>query len=77
MNMFVEAKFQFHTILEQVFLGCRKVFLGSIFKGFFIDIKEISHFRGRINSRESKLAESVIEFCSSQWDQWAWKNAKK
>ncbi|MGG4264532.1 transposase [Peribacillus simplex] len=47
-NMYVEAKLQFHTILDQVFPEYR---WGPIFKGFFIDIKGIPHFRGGINSR--------------------------
>ncbi|MET3317483.1 UNVERIFIED_ORG: hypothetical protein ABIC97_000568 [Peribacillus simplex] len=50
-NMYVEAKPQFHTILDQVFPEYPKGFWRSIFKGFFIDSKEISHFRGGINSR--------------------------
>lgn len=40
----------------------------AIFEGFFIDVKGISYFRGRIKSRKK---------CPSRSGQWAWGKAEK
>jgi len=68
--MYVKAKLQFHTILDQVFPEYRKVF-GAIFKGFFIILKEYPTSEAVLAAGESKLADSVMEYCPSRSGQWA------
>jgi hypothetical protein len=40
-------------------------------------LKEYPTSEAVLNARESKLAESVMEFCPSRSGQWAWEKAKK
>ncbi|MFJ8072313.1 IS110 family transposase [Peribacillus sp. NPDC096447] len=62
-NMYVEAKLQFHTILDQVFPEYRKVFGDLYSRVSLLILKE--------------YPTSVIEFCPSRSGQWAWEKAKK
>ncbi|WP_141995195.1 hypothetical protein [Bacillus sp. B4EP4a] len=39
-------------------------------EGFFIVVKGISYFRGGITAGESRLAESIIEFCPNKKGEW-------
>ncbi|WP_286201291.1 transposase [Bacillus sp. ISL-4] len=73
-NMYVEAKLQFHTILDQVFPEYRKVF-GDLYSRVSL-LKEYPTSEAVLTAGESKLAESVIEFCPSRSDQWAWEKEK-
>jgi hypothetical protein len=62
--MNVEAILQFHTILDQVISEYRKVFGDLHSKGFFIDVKGITYTSEEVLiAGESRLAESVMEFC--------------
>ncbi|MBT2632778.1 IS110 family transposase [Bacillus sp. ISL-101] len=75
-NMYVEAKLQFHTILDQL-PEYRKVF-GDLFSNVsLLMLKEYPTSEAVIKAGESKLAESVMEFCPSRSGQWAWGKAKK
>ncbi|MEC0348077.1 IS110 family transposase, partial [Peribacillus frigoritolerans] len=76
-NMYVEAKLQFHTILDQVFPEYRKVFGDLYSRVSLLILKEYPTSEAVLAAGESKLAESVIEFCPSRSGQWAWKKAKK
>ena len=76
-NMYVEAKLQFHTILDQVFPEYRKVF-GDIYSKIYLTmLKEYPTSEGVLKAGESKLVESVMEFCPSRSAQWAREKAKK
>jgi transposase len=74
-NMYVEAKLQFHTILDQVFPEYRKVFGDLYSKVSLLMLKEYPTSEAVLAAGESKLAESVIEFCSSRSGEW--EKAKK
>ncbi|MGE7687571.1 IS110 family transposase, partial [Peribacillus simplex] len=76
-NMYVEAKLQFHTILDQVFPEYRKVFGDLYSKVSLLMLKEYPTSEAVLTAGESRLAESVIEFCSSRSGEWAWEKAKK
>ena len=76
-NMYVEAKLQFHTILDQVFPEYRKVFGDLYSRVSLLILKEYPTSEAVLTAGESKLAESVIEFCPSRSGQWAWEKAKK
>jgi transposase len=76
-NMYVEAKLQFHTILDQVFPEYRKVFGDLYSKVSLTMLKEYPTSEGVLTAGESKLAESVMEFCPSRSAQWAREKAKK
>jgi len=76
-NMYVEAKLQFHTILDQVFPEYRKVFGDLYSKVSLLMLKEYPTSEAVLIAGESELAESVIEFCSSRSGEWAWAKAKK
>jgi transposase len=76
-NMYVEAKLQFHTILDQVFPEYRKVFGDLYSRVSLLILKEYPTSEAVLAAGESKLAESVIECCPSRSDQWAWEKAKK
>ena len=75
-NMYVEAKLQFHTILDQVFPEYRKVFGDLYSKVFLLMLKEYPTSEDVITAGESKLAESVMEFCPSRSGLWARKRPK-
>ncbi|MEC2055134.1 IS110 family transposase [Peribacillus psychrosaccharolyticus] len=76
-NMYVEAKLQFHTILDQMFPEYRKV-LGDLFSRVsLLMLKEYPTLEAVLSAGESKLAESVREYCSSRSGQWASEKAKK
>ena len=76
-NMYVEAKLQFHTILDQVFPEYRKVFGDLYSKVSLLMLKEYPTSEDVLTAGESKLAESVMEFCPSRSSQWALEKAKK
>ncbi|TVX75681.1 IS110 family transposase [Peribacillus simplex] len=76
-NMYVEAKLQFHTILDQLFPEYRKVFGDLYSKVSLLMLKEYPTSEVVLTAGESRLAESVIEFCSSRSGEWAWEKAKK
>jgi transposase len=76
-NMYVEAKLQFHTILDQVFPEYRKVFGDLYSKVSLTMLKEYPTSEDVLKAGESKLAESVMEFCPSRSAQWAREKAKK
>ncbi|MBT2602960.1 IS110 family transposase [Bacillus sp. ISL-53] len=76
-NMYVEAKLQFHTILNQVFPEYRKVFGDLYSKVSLLMLKKYPTSEAVLTAGESRLAESVIEFCSSRSGEWAWEKAKK
>jgi hypothetical protein len=73
----MEAKLQFHTILDQLFPEYRKVFGDLFSKVSLLMLKEYPTSEAVLNARESKLAESVMEFCTSRSGQWAWEKAKE
>ncbi|MBO1001058.1 transposase, partial [Bacillus sp. SD075] len=76
-NMYVEAKLQFHTILDQVFPEYRKVF-GDLYSRVSLSmLKQYPTSEAVLTAGESRLVESVIEFCSSRSGEWAWEKAKK
>jgi hypothetical protein len=76
-NMYVEAKLQFHTILDQVFPEYRKVFGDLYSKVSLLMLKEYSTSEDVLSAGECKLAERVMEFCPSRSSQWAGEKAKK
>ncbi|CAK6472727.1 IS110 family transposase [Peribacillus castrilensis] len=76
-NMYVEAKLQFHTILDQVFPEYRKVFWDLYSRVSLLKLKEYHTSEAALAAGESKLAQSVIEFYPSRSGQWAWEKAKK
>ncbi|MFS0892594.1 transposase, partial [Peribacillus frigoritolerans] len=76
-NMYVEAKLQFHTILDQLFPEYRKVFGDLFSKVSLLMLKEYPTSEAVLKAGESKLAESVMEFCTSRSGEWAWEKAKK
>jgi transposase len=76
-NMYVEAKLQFHTILDQVFPEYRKVFGDLYSKVSLLMLKEFPTSEDVLSAGECKLAERVMEFCPSRSSQWAREKAKK
>lgn len=75
--MYAKARLQFHTILDQVFPEYRKVFGDPYSKVSLLMLKEYSTSKAVLTAGESRLAESVIEFCSSRSGEWAWGKQKK
>jgi transposase len=76
-NMYVEAKLQFHTILDQVFPEYRKVFGDLYSKVSLWMLKKYPTSEDVLAAGESKLAESVMEFCPRRSSLWALDKAKK
>ena len=76
-NMYVEAKLQFHTILDQVFPEYRKVFGDLYSKVSLLMLKKYPTSEDVIAAGESKLAECVMEFCPRRSSQWALDKANK
>ena len=76
-NMYVEAKLQFHTILDQVFPEYRKVFGDLYSKVSLLVLKKYPTSEDVLAAGESKLAESVMEFCPRRSSLWALDKAKK
>ncbi|QEY20807.1 IS110 family transposase [Psychrobacillus sp. AK 1817] len=76
-NMYVEAKLQFHTILDQVFPEYRKVFGDLYSKVSLLMLKKYPTSEDVITAGESKLAECVMEFCPRRSSLWALEKAKK
>ena len=76
-NMYVEAKLQFHTILDQVFPEYRKVFGDLYSKVSLLMLEEFPTSEAVLSAGESKLALGVAEFCPSRSGQWAREKAKK
>lgn len=76
-NMYVEAKLQFHTILDQVFPEYRKVFGDLYSKVSLLMLKKYPTSEDVIAAGESKLAECVMEFCPRRSSLWALEKAKK
>ncbi len=76
-KMYVEAKLQFHTILDQVFPEYQKVFGDLYSKVSLLMLKKYPTSEAVLTAGESRLAECVIEFCSSRSGEWAWEKAKK
>jgi transposase len=76
-NMYVEAKLQFHTILDQVFPEYRKVFGDLYSKVSLLMLEEFPTSEAVLSAGESKLAVRVVEFCPSRSAQWAREKAKK
>jgi transposase len=76
-NMYVEAKLQFHTILDQVFPEYRKVFGDLYSKVSLLMLKKYPTSEAVLAVGESKLAECVMEFCPRRSSQWALDKAKK
>ncbi|MFE4354322.1 transposase [Peribacillus butanolivorans] len=76
-NMYVEAKPQFHTILDQVFPEYRKVFDDLYSRVSLLIVKKYPTSEAVLTAGDSKLAERVMEFCPSRSGQWAWGKAKK
>ena len=76
MNMYVKVKVQFHTIFDQVFPEYRKVF-GDIYSKIYLTmLKEYPTSESVLKAGESKLVESVMEFCPSRSAQWQGKRPK-
>ncbi|GGA43473.1 hypothetical protein GCM10011384_36590 [Psychrobacillus lasiicapitis] len=75
--MYVEAKLQFHTILDQVFPEYRKVFGDLYSKVSLLMLKKYPTSEAVLAVGESKLAECVMEFCPRRSSQWALDKAKK
>jgi transposase len=76
-NMYVEAKLQFHTILDQVFPEYRKVFGDLYSKVSLLMLKKYPTSEDVMAAGESKIAECVMEFCPNRSSQWALDKAKK
>ncbi|WP_338653021.1 IS110 family transposase [Sporosarcina psychrophila] len=76
-NMYVEAKLQFHTILDQVFPEYRKVFGDLYSKVSLLMLEEFPTSEAVLSAGESKIAVRVAEFCPSRSVQWAREKAKK
>jgi transposase len=76
-NMYVEAKLQFHTILDQVFPEYRKVFGDLYSKVSLLMLEEFPTSEAVLSAGESKLAVRVAEVCPSRSAQWAREKAKK
>ncbi|MEK4244554.1 IS110 family transposase [Psychrobacillus sp. FSL K6-2684] len=76
-NMYVEAKLQFHTILDQVFPEYRKVFGDLYSKVSLLMLKKYPTSEDVLAAGVSKLAECVMEFCPRRSSLWALDKAKK
>lgn len=76
-NMYVEAKLQFHTILDQVFPEYRKVFGDLYSKVSLLMLKKYPTSEDVIAAGESELAECVMEFCPRRSSSWAVGKAQK
>ncbi|CAH0263831.1 hypothetical protein SRABI133_03465 [Peribacillus simplex] len=75
--MYVEAKLQFHTILDHVFPEYRKVFGDLYSRVSLLILKEYPTSEAVLTAGESKLAESVIEFCPCRSGQLGMGKSKK
>jgi len=76
-NMYVEAKLQFHTILDQVFPEYRKVFGDLYSKVSLMMLKKYPTSEDVLAAGESNLEECVMEFCPRRSSLWALDKAKK
>ncbi|MFJ7934827.1 IS110 family transposase [Sporosarcina sp. NPDC096371] len=76
-NMYVEAKLQCHTILDQVFPEYRKVFGDLYSKVSLLMLEEFPTSEAVLSAGESKIAVRVAEVCPSRSVQWAREKAKK
>jgi len=76
-NMYVEAKLQFHTILDQVFPEYRKVFGDLFSKVSLLILKEYPTSEKVLESNEDDLSNSIREYCPSRSALWAREKARK
>ncbi len=76
-NMYVEAKLQFHTILDQVFPEYRKVFGDLFSKVSLLILKEYPTSEKVLESNEDDLSNSIREYCPSRSALWARVKARK
>ncbi|PQD93632.1 IS110 family transposase [Pradoshia eiseniae] len=76
-NMYVEAKLQFHTILDQTFPEYRKVF-GDLFSKVSLSIlREYPTSEKILEADEEDLAERIKGYCPTRSIQWAREKARK
>lgn len=76
-NMYVEAKLQFHTILDQIFPDYRKVF-GDLFSKVSLSIlKEYPTSEKILETDEEDLTERIKGHCPTRSLQWAREKARK
>ena len=76
-NMYVEAKLQFHTILDQVFPEYRNVF-GDLYSKVSLSVlKAYPNSQAVLTAGINKITESITEFCPSRSARWAKEKAKK
>ena len=76
-NMYVEAKLQFHTILDQIFPEYRKVF-GDLFSKVSLSIlKEYPTSEKVLETDEEGLVERIKGYCPTRSIQWAREKARK
>jgi transposase len=76
-NMYVEAKLQFHTILDQVFPEYRNVF-GDLYSKVSLSLLKVyTTSEAVLAAGLSKITESITGFCPSRSARWAKEKAKK
>lgn len=76
-NMYVEAKLQFHTILDQTFPEYRKVF-GDLFSKVSLSIlREYPTSEKILETEEEELAERIKGYCPTRSILWAREKARK
>ncbi|ATP40380.1 IS110 family transposase [Solibacillus sp. R5-41] len=76
-NMYVEAKLQFHTILDQVFPEYKKVFGDLFSKVSLLILKEYPTSEKVLDYNEEELVNSIREYCPSRSALWAREKARK
>lgn len=76
-NMYVEAKLQFHTILDQVFPEYRKVFGDLFSKVALLILKEYPTSEKVLETNEEELVERIKGYCPTRSIQWAREKARK
>ena len=76
-NMYVEAKLQFHTILDQVFPEYRKVFGDLFSRVSLLILKEYPTSEKVLESNEDDLSKSIREYCPSRSALWAREKSRK
>lgn len=75
-NMYVDAKLQFHTILDQVFPEYRKVF-GDLFSKVSLSIlREYPTSEKVLEADEEELAVQIRGYCPTRSIQWAKEKAR-
>ena len=76
-GLYVQAKLQFHAILDQVFPDYKGVFRDMYSKVSLNTLLEFNTSESVLQTGEGNLTDKIVELCLSRSERWAQERAKK